>query len=239
MLLLGHRGCRGEFMENTFAAFDHAIQSGCDGFELDVRRTADSIPIIWHDARLRGRFISRQLYASLHQRCSLVRRLPPRRPAIDLCQLEEVLARYALVGWIDIELKVTGLESKVAALLRRHPPVRGFIVSSFRRSILLDLHRVDPTIPLAFIFDRMPRPNTWNDLPIQFVKPSVRLITAARVRQFHSEGKKVLTWTVNHPAMMRRLIEAGVDGMIGDDPVLLARTLAESKLHNSTRVAEF
>jgi glycerophosphoryl diester phosphodiesterase len=34
---------------------------------------------------------------------------------------------------------------------------------------------------------------------------------------------KVMTWTVNHPAMMRRLAEAGVDGMVGDDPVMLAQ----------------
>jgi glycerophosphoryl diester phosphodiesterase len=33
---------------------------------------------------------------------------------------------------------------------------------------------------------------------------------------------KVLTWTVNDAAEIRRLIEAGVDGMIGDDPVGLA-----------------
>jgi len=210
-------------MENTFAAFDHALASGCDGFELDVRRTADAIPIIWHDARLRGRFISRQLYSSLHERCSLARRLP-RRPVIDLCQLEEVLARYALVGWIDIELKVPGLETQVAALLRRYRP-GGFVISSFRQRILLDIHRIDPTLPLAFIFDRMPRSRAWLELPIQYVKPSARLVTPSRVRQFHAEGKQVLTWTVNHLSMMRRLIEAGVDGMIGDDPLMLATML--------------
>ncbi len=212
-------------MENTFAAFDHALESGCDGFEFDVRRTADAIPIIWHDARLRGRFISRQLYANLHERCSLARRLP-RRPVIDLCQLEEVLARYSLVSWMDIELKVPGLEIQVADLLRRFRPARGFVLSSFRRRILLDIHQVDPTLPLAFIFDRMPRSGVWRNLPIQYVKPSARLVTPSRVRQFHAEGKQVLTWTVNHPSMVRRLIEAGVDGMIGDDPVMLARTLA-------------
>ncbi|HVJ05173.1 MAG TPA: glycerophosphodiester phosphodiesterase [Candidatus Saccharimonadales bacterium] len=225
MLLLGHRGCRGEFMENTFAAFDYALESGCDGFELDVRRTADAIPIIWHDARLRGRFISRQLYSSLRERCSLIRRLP-RRPVIDLCHLEEVLARYALVSWIDIELKVPGLETQVAALLRRYRPARGFVISSFRQRILSDIYRIDPTLPLAFIFDRMPRSRAWLELPIQYVKPSARLVTPSRVRQFHAEGKQVLTWTVNRPAMMRRLIEAGVDGMIGDDPLMLATTLA-------------
>jgi glycerophosphoryl diester phosphodiesterase len=68
MLLLGHRGCRGAFTENTFAAFDHALESGCDGFELDVRMTADAVPVIWHDARLRGRFLSRQRWEAVRER---------------------------------------------------------------------------------------------------------------------------------------------------------------------------
>jgi glycerophosphoryl diester phosphodiesterase len=228
MLLLGHRGCRGEFVENTFAAFDHAVESGCDGFELDVRQSSDSIPVIWHDARLRGRFISRQTFPSLCERCKKAHRLP-RRPVIDLCHLEAVLARYAHVAWMDIELKVRGLEAQVAALLQLHRPSRGFVISSFRRPVLLELHRIDPALPLAFIFDRMPRVKTWCDLPIAYVKPSARLVTPARVRQFHAEGKKVLTWTVNLPSAMRRLTDAGVDGMIGDDPVALAKILRLSR----------
>jgi glycerophosphoryl diester phosphodiesterase len=220
MLLLGHRGCRGEFMENTFAAFDHAIESGCDGFELDVRLTADAVPVVWHDARLRGHFISRQNLETLRTRCLTARRLP-RRPVIALCQLEEVLARYSQTAWMDIELKVRGLEAQVAALLQRYRPARGFVVSSFRRSILLDLHRIDPGLPLAFIFDRMPRARVWRALPIEFVKPSARLVTAARINQFHADGIKVLAWTVNQPSAMRRLAELGVDGMIGDDPAML------------------
>jgi len=245
MLLLGHRGCRGEFMENTFAAFDHAMECGCDGFEFDVRLSADGIPVVWHDARLRGRPIARHDFGSLRERCAKVsphiRQLradvghppairhlgadgySPRRGAIALCCLEEVLARYAHVGWMDIELKARGLEAAAVELVRRYRPARGFVLSSFRRRVLLELHRIDPELPLAFIFDRMPREKTWRGLPVQFVKPSARVVTAARVRQFHAAGMKVLTWAVNHPAAMRRLSEAGVDGMIGDDPRMLAQ----------------
>jgi glycerophosphoryl diester phosphodiesterase len=248
MLLLGHRGCRGEFTENTLAAFDHAIDCGCDGFELDVRMSADAVPVIWHDARVRGRSIARHTFAELRERCAGTsphirqmradvghpRRSGRGRGAIELCQLEEVLARYAQVGWIDIELKARGAEVQVAALLRRYRPARGFIVSSFLKPVLLEIHRIDPELPLAFIFDRMPREKTWRELPIQFVKPAARLVTAARVRRFHEAGMKVLTWTVNRPAAMRRLCEAGVDGMIGDDPAVLGaaslRSLEVSKL---------
>ena len=222
MLLLGHRGSRGEFTENTFAAFDHALASGCDGFELDVRRTADGVPLIWHDARLRGQLISRQHFGALRQRCLTPGRLP-RRPAITLCELEGVLARYAPLAWIDIEVKVQGVERQVAELVQRYPPARGFVISSFRRSVLLELHRIDPGLPLGFIFDRMPSKSLWRALPVEYLKPKASLVTASRVRQFHAEGKKVLTWTVNRASAMRRLAEAGVDGMIGDDPRLLAQ----------------
>jgi glycerophosphoryl diester phosphodiesterase len=220
MLLLGHRGCRGEQTENTFAAFDHALESGCDGFEFDVRLTSDAIPVIWHDARLRGHFLSRLPWNTLRDRCLIAGRLPQRK-AVELCKLEDVLARFSHVAWMDIELKVRGLEAQIAELVRRYRPQCGFVISSFRKPVLLDLHRVDPTLPLGWIFDRMPRSQSWRDLPIEYVKPNAKLVTAARVQEFHEAGKKVLTWTVNHPSAMRRLAEAGVDGMIGDDPVLL------------------
>jgi len=220
MLLLGHRGCRGAFTENTFAAFDYALESGCDGFELDVRMTADAVPVIWHDARLRGRFLSRQSWSTLRERC-LIARLG--RRAVALCELEEVLARYRQVAFLDIELKVRGLETQVAELVRRYRPERGFVISSFRRPMLLEVHRIDPTLPLGFIFDRMPRAKVWSGMPpLQYLKPAVRLVTPARVKEFHAAGMKVMTWTVNRPATARRLAEAGVDGMIGDDPVALA-----------------
>jgi glycerophosphoryl diester phosphodiesterase len=211
-------------MENTFAAFDHAIESGCDGFEFDVRHTSDSIPVIWHDSRLRGRFISRQTFGSLRDRCSASNRLS-RYPVIELRQLEEVFARYAHIGWMDVELKVPGLEALVTDLVQRYRPTRGFVISSFLPSVLMELHRIDASLPLAYIFARMPRTQVWRQLPIQYVKPSARLVTAARVTQFHGDGMKVLAWAADHPSVIRRLADAQVDGMIADDPALLARTL--------------
>jgi len=217
MLLLGHRGCRGEFTENTFAAFDHALSCGCDGFEFDVRLTNDAVPIVWHDARLRGRFISRHSFGSLRERCLLAR-----RRSVDLCELEAVLARYAQLAWMDIELKVPGVEQQVVALLRRYPPTRGFVVSSFHRRVLLEMHRLAPELPLGFIFKRMPPGRPWRTLPIRYVMPQVKLLTLARVRQFHDEGLQVITWTVNQLSVIRSLQQVGVDGIIGDDPRLLA-----------------
>jgi glycerophosphoryl diester phosphodiesterase len=51
-LVIGHRGARGLFAENTLAGFAGAIALGIDGLELDVAVTADGVPVVSHDPRL-------------------------------------------------------------------------------------------------------------------------------------------------------------------------------------------
>src|SRR5689334_16063198 len=123
-LLLGHRGCRGRkyrVRENTIAAFDLALNHGCDGFEFDVRLTSDGRGVICHDQRFAGASIAKRKSAELE-------RLP---------LLEDVLERYAGRAFLDIELKVTGLDSCLLSALSRHPPQQGYVVSSFLSELLL------------------------------------------------------------------------------------------------------
>ena len=48
-LVIGHRGARGLFAENTIAGFSQAISLGVDGLELDVATTADRVVVVTHD----------------------------------------------------------------------------------------------------------------------------------------------------------------------------------------------
>lgn len=50
----GHRGARGLWPENTLPAFKAAMGIGVTTLELDVVLTADAIPVISHDPRLRA-----------------------------------------------------------------------------------------------------------------------------------------------------------------------------------------
>jgi len=51
--------------------------------------------------------------------------------------------------------------------------------------------------------------------------------TREQVKEAQSLGLKVVVWTVNDPADMRRMIEWGVDGIISDRPDLLRKTAGE------------
>src|SRR6185503_2395231 len=106
MLLLGHRGSRssGSARENTFPAFDLALEHGCGGFEFDVRLTGDEVAVVCRDAKV-GRLSVGRTAASRLQ---------------ELPTLEAVLERYLTGGFLDIELKMPGVELQLHRLLSRH-----------------------------------------------------------------------------------------------------------------------
>ena len=60
--------------------------------------------------------------------------------------------------------------------------------------------------------------------------PLARNVSAARIAEAHALGMTVLPWTVNDPAEMGRLIDAGVDGIISDYPDRLRRVMLEKQL---------
>src|SRR5260370_25616060 len=107
-LLLGHRGARASHHvpENTLASYDLCLQHGCDGFEFDVRLSADGQAVICHDATT-GRIMKIENTAS---------------NVLQLPALEEVLHQFAHRAFLDIELKVAGLEQQTVAILHKYVP---------------------------------------------------------------------------------------------------------------------
>lgn len=211
LLLLGHRGARARksIPENTIASFDQALADGCDGFEFDVRLTSDGKGVVCHDAQSEGVEIA----AAFAKDCA------------GLPSLEQVVGRYHKRAFLDIELKVHGLEQATVAALREHPFVRGFVVSSFLPEILLALHAVDSAIPLGLICESRTELRPWTKLPVAYVIPHRKLVRASLVQEMKRARKKVLVWTVNSTTEMRKFRDWGVDGIISDDTKLIAKTL--------------
>lgn len=212
-LLLGHRGLRRDrsVPENTLAAFDLALAEGCDGFELDVRLSHDGHAVICHDPKTRRGEIASCSAHSL--------RLP---------LLQEILQRYRRSAFLDIELKVAGLEAITAALLRRYPPARGFVVSSFLPECLLTLGKLDSSIPLGLICENEDQLKRWPKLPMKYVMPHHKLVRPALIEKIKSAEKKIVVWAVNHAAEMKRFSRWGVNGLISDNPRKLIHTVGRT-----------
>jgi glycerophosphoryl diester phosphodiesterase len=219
-LLLGHRGARKHAPENTLAAFDLSLEHGCDGFEFDLRSTADRRLVVCHDSAFAGIEIASEPYDRLRRQGEAS--LPP-------C-LEEVVEGYAHRAFLDMELKVAGMERAVVALLRERPPQRDYVVSSFLAEVVRNIRWRDPAIPTGFICDQRSELSRWPTLPANFVIPKSSLVDRKLIEEVHAAGRRLFVWTVNRERDMRRLAEWGVDAILSDDTVLLARTFSGSRL---------
>jgi len=207
-LLLGHRGARATraIPENTLASFDLALAHGCDGFEFDVRRTADGRALICHDPKVGETEIAHAGPGEL----------------TELPDLDLVLARYHASAFLDIELKVAGLEHALLQLLRAHPPQRGYVVSSFLPEVLFALRRLDDHLPLGLLCETQTQLAAWSQLPTQYVLPHYTLMDVDVCEALRKGERKVITWTVNRRENMLQFEEMGVDGIISDDTQTLA-----------------
>jgi glycerophosphoryl diester phosphodiesterase len=216
ILLLGHRGAREYAPENTIAAFDLALRQGADGFEFDVRSTRDRQPIICHDPKFHRLVIRRQTLKQLRAACASPKEMPP--------TLEGVLGRYGRSAFLNIEVKVRGVEELVARAVRRARPQRYFI-SSFLPGVIRKLHELDPSLVLGTLAQTRWQLRRWKILPLRYVVPHYHLLSRRLVEKLHAADKIVLTWTVNRPRQMRRAAVLGVDGIISDDTKLLVEVL--------------
>jgi len=190
---------------------------GCDGFEFDVRLTADEHAVICHDATTDGCEISRAVMSDL-----------PQFP-----QLEAVLDRYADQAFLDIELKVTELETATLNALYLNPPKKGYVLSSFLPEVLLTLRGLDADVPLALICETQSQLAVWKGLPIQYLIPQHTLVDNNLCEMAHAADKKVLVWTVNKRNALLHFRDIAVDGIISDDTRLLVEVLRPEKSSQS------
>jgi glycerophosphoryl diester phosphodiesterase len=208
-LLLGHRGASKYSRENTVTAFNLALEHGCDGFEFDVRYTSDFRAVICHNPFHRRRRIERHLFSEFKLPCA-----------------DEVIRNFVSRAYLDIELKVPGQVQPILEMLRPVSRSR-FVISSFLPDVLESVHSYARSIPLGLICENVRQLRRWPSLPIGAVMTHRRLVTRSLVDGLHSVGKQVFAWTVNRKREMLRLADLGIDGLISDDTLLLARTFDE------------
>jgi len=221
-LLLGHRGVCGHRLiaENTFAAFDRAMASGCDGFEFDVRLTACGRALVCHPVKVHGITVSRA----------------NRKQLLELPRLEDVFLSYGGTSFLNAELKVRGLESRVLAALRHRLPECGYVISSFIPDVLLEIKARRSRVPVGIICEKASQLMRWRRLPVEYVIVHKSLITRMLVERVHQANRKIMVWTVNHARAMQRFAAWGVDGIISDDIALLVRTLTGKPTKRSMRL---
>lgn len=249
----GHRGARAVRPENTLPAFEYAIEAGAEAIELDMAVTKDDVIVASHDPVLNPdicsgpgapRPIRTMMLAELRQWDCGAKKNPkyPKQqpvPGARIPTLDEVLALAPRGRFeFNIETKIfkkhpeyTPSPEKFARLVldavRRHKLESRVILQSFDYRTLLAMKKLEPKIRLSALYEDGPA--DWAGLARSaqagIISPQKHLVTPEKVTAAHAAGLQVIPWTANEPEEWDKLIAAGVDAIITDDPRELIRHL--------------
>jgi glycerophosphoryl diester phosphodiesterase len=247
---LAHRGSAILWPQNTMVAFQGALDLGCRYLEIDVHVSRDGQVVVFHDDHL-DRLTDgtgnvwdhdwddlRSLDAAY--RFGRAEGYPLRGTGIRIPLLEELLTTYP-DALLNVDLKQDGIAEAVASLIRRLDAFARVLIGSFHDDRIERFRSETGGAVATSAGKRETRSAViaaWLGRPVDAVADAfqvpemhsmVRVPTRRFVEAAHAAGKHVHVWTVNEPSRMRRLLDAGVDGIITDRPDLLDEVLADRR----------
>jgi glycerophosphoryl diester phosphodiesterase len=224
VLILGHRGVPCFAPENTIESFRRALEIGADGFEFDVRRSADGRLVVLHDPGVSGLAVSRFSYEQLRAT----------RRGARLAVLEEVLREFGH-AWLDMELKVPGIEGEVLELAGRYCRPSRYVITSFSRPVVARLRQLDRSAPVGWLLRRPVRSALWADLELSYLVPHHTALRPPLVEAARRQNLPLIAWTTNSPRVIRRALESGVAAIVSDFPDLARSFIEKCQPVNLTR----
>jgi glycerophosphoryl diester phosphodiesterase len=238
-IAFAHRGGAGGGLENSMAAFQHAVDLGYRYVETDVHATADGVLLAFHDRTLdrvtglTGR-IGDQTYARLR-----AARIAGEHP---IPTLEELLGTWPLLR-VNIDVKSLEATGPLAEVIRRTGSIDRVCVASFSERRVSALRAaLGPRLCTALAPSRVallrvasmsrlaavlaPRRVPCVQVPDRL--GPVPVVTAGLVALAHRHGLHVHVWTIDDARDMNRLLDLGADGIMTDQigalkEVMLAR----------------
>lgn len=229
-LAIAHRGGAGLAPENTVAAFARSTALGIRYLETDVRLTSDGQLACFHDETL-DRVTTARGPVRHHTMAELRRLGVGGEPIVTLSEALEAFPDSRFT----VDLKEAGAIEPLARVLARRRVGERVCVAGAWDGWLSRLRELAPHAHTALGWrslatlitcaragvsaPRWIRTAEFAHVPVSLGR--VPVFVDRLVDKAHAHGIRVIAWTVDEPALMDRLLDAGVDGIITDRPDLL------------------
>ena len=223
--IIGHRGAAAYAPENTLASFREARRRGATWVEIDVKLTADGVPIVMHDESLK--------------RTTGIDRLVAETPRADLPAevptFEAAIACFAELGLgCNVEIKpCEGREQETARVtvetLRRSWPAHlpPPLLSSFKEASLATARALAPEFARAILLDKIGE--DWRQraeaVGAAGVNTNGKWLTAPGAVEIRRVGYALSVYTIDDADVAKALIGMGVQCVITDVPDLILAAL--------------
>jgi glycerophosphoryl diester phosphodiesterase len=240
VLAFAHRGGayhpEVEGLENTMAAFRHAVSLGYTYLETDVHVTSDGVLLAFHDDVLdrvtdKTGSIAETTYADVQAALISGRERVP--------TLAELFEEFPDVRF-NIDIKSAGAVPALADFISEHDAWDRVLVGSFSGRRLNAFRRLTggqvatsahPREVAAYVLSPSATLARWltrgGPDALQIPHKQGRLIVASKgvVRRAHANGVQVHVWTIDEPSEMIELLDRGVDGLVTDRTDILIDVL--------------
>jgi glycerophosphoryl diester phosphodiesterase len=234
--IIGHRGYRVKYPENTLAAFQAAIEAGAVMIELDVMLSRDRKVIAIHDATLErttnGKGSVADFTLAELKQLDAGSWFDSQFANQQLPELSEVLDLVIGRAYVNIEIKANAyephhppdaIEKQVVELLRQKDLQDTAMISSFEFKFLQQVSSMKKAPAIAFISQKPANKNTVNmctRLNVFSWHPDHRIVTPSQVKKMHAAGIRVFPYNVDTFEDYARMRDMNVDGLITSNPGL-------------------
>ena len=215
MLIIGHRGAAGLAPENTLEALKAGFDAGADILEFDVRVTADNVPILVHDAWIKGKNARKHTLAQLRQ-------------VANVTTLESVLPAYFGKVLLNIELKQTTETDTILKAIEpfiEHPSDWDDIIfSSFRIQSLRNIRSHNEHVNIALLHHVNPFLFMKHQKELQFSAVGFHRLHANPLAIAVAQKLGIFTYvyTIDRIESAKRFSRRGIDGIVTNYPDRIA-----------------
>lgn len=239
--VVAHRGYRGQYPENTCAAFEAAIRAGADMIEIDVCLTRNRIPVVIHDHTL-DRTTDGTGAVSEHSLSELKKLdagswFGAEFKGETIPTLEEMLLQVRGKVSVNIEIKPQCFESpapddaievQICQLVEQLGMVDSVLISSFEHAFFPRIKKwnSDQNIPTSIRTAPLQEVHQSEEYTLNLCKglkayslhPDENLVTPSLIESLKTNGIKTIPYTINDENRIEQLIDWGVTGIITDEP---------------------
>jgi glycerophosphoryl diester phosphodiesterase len=237
--VIAHRGASGHAPENTFAAFQRAVDLGGAFIETDLQVTRDGCFVALHDSTLdrttngsgsidaftldklrqidAGKWFDREFAGE-------------RVPTLEA--ILEFSRKHDVVFYLELKYPaMAGMDHALVAALQKAQSAPRTVVISFDPATLTPLRRINPAIMTGLLVEEAGSDSVRQatDLGARQLCAKISAVTAALVKEAHLADLQVVAWTANTLEDMRAMIAAGVDGIMTDFPDRLRALIEDSQ----------
>jgi glycerophosphoryl diester phosphodiesterase len=209
--IIGHRGSKGEFPENTLLGIKKAIENKADGIEIDVHLTKDNELVVIHDPKVdrttdgKGEVKKLTLKQIKKLDAGQKQQVPTLQEVLDLVK--------ELKTQLWLEIKCHNAEENVANILKNNNLIKNTVVKSFDHRIVKRIKEINKNIKTACLFVGLPVHvyKIIQDAKADAISINANTVDKELIDECHKKGYEVFVWNIDEKSLLKKYINMGAD----------------------------